>query len=190
MIKKKALQKTEEKAVTVKSEEKKNKPHSYMKLKIDKKTGVVTASSTKVNDLLYMGTHDLDLTNAIINQVSNICSGGEDHTESTTTFANSMLAAIIEIDPQDSTELMLATQMASVHNVAMEMMRRAMVLNKSFEYVDANINRANKLMRTFTAQMEALNKYRTKGNQKITVQHVNVNEGGQAVIGDINKGGG
>ena len=52
-----------------------------------------------------------------------------------------------------------------------------------------NINQANKLMRTFTAQIEALNKYRTKGKQKITVQHVNVNEGGQAIVGDV-KGGG
>jgi hypothetical protein len=49
----------------------------------------------------------------------------------------------------------------------------------------------NKLMRTFTAQMEALRKYRTGGEQKVTVQHVHVNDGGQAVVGNVShKGGG
>ena len=40
-------------------------------------------------------------------------------------------------------------------------------------------------MRTFTAQVETLKKYRTGGNQTIQVQHVNVNEGGQAIVGDV-----
>jgi len=38
--------------------------------------------------------------------------------------------------------------------------------------------------------MEALNKYRTGGKQTIQVQHVNVNEGGQAIVGNVNKGAG
>ena len=33
--------------------------------------------------------------------------------------------------------------------------------------------------------MEALKRYRTGGEQKVTVQHVTVNEGGQAVIGNV-----
>jgi hypothetical protein len=52
------------------------------------------------------------------------------------------------------------------------------------------MNRATKLCRTYTSLVEALTKYRTKGQQKITVQHVNINDGGQAVIGDITQGGG
>ena len=41
------------------------------------------------------------------------------------------------------------------------------------------------------AQVEAPKKYRSCGEQKITVQHVTVNEGGQAVVGNISmaKGG-
>jgi hypothetical protein len=38
----------------------------------------------------------------------------------------------------------------------------------------------NKLARTFAAQVEALKNYRSKGEQRIVVQHVNVGEGGQA----------
>ena len=33
--------------------------------------------------------------------------------------------------------------------------------------------------------MEALKRYRTGGEQKVTVQHVSVNDGGQAIVGDV-----
>src|SRR5215207_2796620 len=48
----------------------------------------------------------------------------------------------------------------------------------------------NKLTRTFTTQVEALKRYRTGGEQRVTVQHVNVNEGGQAIVGNVSGGGG
>ncbi len=48
----------------------------------------------------------------------------------------------------------------------------------------------NKLARTFTAQVEALKRYRTGGEQKVTVQHVTVNEGGQAVVGNVSHSAG
>jgi len=48
----------------------------------------------------------------------------------------------------------------------------------------------NKLARTFAAQMEALKRYRTGGEQKVTVQHVNVSEGGQAIVGNVTQGPG
>jgi hypothetical protein len=50
----------------------------------------------------------------------------------------------------------------------------------------------NKLTRTFAAQVSALKEYRSKGEQKMTVQHVHVAEGGQAIVGNVNApaGGG
>ena len=100
------------------------------------------------------------------------------------------LAALVGINPKDDLELMLAAQMVSIHNISMEMSRRALFSDQTVEGVNNNINRVTKLMRTFTQQIEALQKHRAKGNQKITVQHVQVNNGGKAVIGDINQGGG
>jgi hypothetical protein len=44
----------------------------------------------------------------------------------------------------------------------------------------------NKLTRTFAAQMSALKDYRSRGEQKMTVQHVHVAEGGQAIVGNVN----
>ena len=48
----------------------------------------------------------------------------------------------------------------------------------------------NKLARTFSSQVEALKKYRSTGEQNIRVQHVNVSEGGQAIVGKVQTGGG
>ena len=45
----------------------------------------------------------------------------------------------------------------------------------------------NKLARTFAAQVEALKRYRTGGEQKVTVEHVTINEGGQAIVGNVSN---
>ncbi len=42
-------------------------------------------------------------------------------------------------------------------------------------------------MRTFTAQMEALKRYRTGGEQKVSVQHASVSAGGQAIVGNVTQ---
>jgi hypothetical protein len=47
----------------------------------------------------------------------------------------------------------------------------------------------NKLARTFAAQVEALKRYRSRGDQTVRVEHVTVNEGGQAIVGNVNHGG-
>jgi hypothetical protein len=36
--------------------------------------------------------------------------------------------------------------------------------------------------------MEALKRYRTGGEQKVTVQHVSVSDGGQAIVGNVTQG--
>jgi hypothetical protein len=35
--------------------------------------------------------------------------------------------------------------------------------------------------------MEALKRYRSGGEQKVTVQHVSVSEGGQAIVGNVTQ---
>ncbi len=37
--------------------------------------------------------------------------------------------------------------------------------------------------------METLKRYRTGGEQKVTVQHVSVSEGGQAIVGNVTQSG-
>jgi hypothetical protein len=143
-------------------------------------------------NLFYCGTYDVDLTNIIVEQVTNACIAGDELTERSIRRINAAFAAILETDPQDPTELMLATQMVTVHNTAMNLSSNALKDGQSIEMASFYINSATKLMRTYTTQMEALIKYRNKGKQQITVKHqnVNVNDGGQAIVGDVNQGGG
>ena len=48
-----------------------------------------------------------------------------------------------------------------------------------------SLNQASKLSRTSATLIEALNRHRGKGQQKVTVEHVHVHSGGQAVVGMI-----
>lgn len=97
---------------------------------------------------------------------------------------NAALAAVCGIGPRDETEAMLAVQMVATHDAAMELLRRAMQAQYRHNLEDAG-NLAVKLLRTYTAQLAALQRYRGKGQQKVTVEHVHVHQGGQAIVGHV-----
>jgi hypothetical protein len=55
-----------------------------------------------------------------------------------------------------------------------------------FEGRRDNLSQANKLSRTYAVLLDALNRHRGKeGKQKVTVEHVDVHAGGQAVVGIV-----
>ena len=86
------------------------------------------------------------------------------------------------IERRDELETLLAVQMGAIHQATMMMARR---LNhvETIPQQDAAERALNKLARTYAMQMEALKRYRTGGQQKVTVEHVKVNAGGQAIVG-------
>ena len=98
--------------------------------------------------------------------------------------------AMLGIGPKDELEGMMATQLLAAHNAAMECFRRAMISEQTFEGRKENLNQANKLSRTYATLLEALNRHRGKGQQKMTVEHVHVHAGGQAVVGTVELPGG
>ncbi len=100
---------------------------------------------------------------------------------------NFMLAVIKGIEPQDQVESMLAAQMAAVHMATMTFARRLANV-ETLQQRDSAERAFNKLTRTFTAQMEALKRYRTGGEQRVVVKHVHVYEGGQAIVGNVAHG--
>jgi hypothetical protein len=100
------------------------------------------------------------------------------------------VAALSGIAPKDELEGMMAAQLVSAHNAAMECYRRAMIGEQTFEGRRENLNQANKLSRTWATLLDALNKHRGKGQQKVTVEHVHVHAGGQAVVGTVERPGG
>ena len=100
------------------------------------------------------------------------------------------LAALAGIGPKDELEGMMAAQLLAAHNAVMECYRRAMLEEQTFEGRRENLNQASKLTRTWATLLEALNKHRGKGQQKVTVEHVHVHPGGQAVVGNVERPGG
>lgn len=95
------------------------------------------------------------------------------------------VAALIGIAPKDELEGMMAVQLIAAHNAAMECYRRAMIGEQTFAGRSENLAQAHKLSRTYAALLEALNRHRGKGQQKVTVEHVHVHAGGQAVVGMV-----
>ena len=101
---------------------------------------------------------------------------------------NRALAAVHGIGAKDGVEGMLAVQMVATHGAAVRALR-LLQNSEAISQQDSNGNLAVKLMRTFTAQVEALHRYRSKGQQKVTVEHVHVHSGGQAVVGVVENPG-
>jgi hypothetical protein len=121
-----------------------------------------------------------------ISQLGNAGSIGQAANEDAINF---MLAVVKGIEPKDEIEAMLAAQMAAVHMATMTFARRLNHI-ENIPQQDSAERAFNKLARTFTTQMEALKRYRTGGQQKVTVEHVTVNAGGQAIVGAVAAGGG
>jgi hypothetical protein len=95
------------------------------------------------------------------------------------------LAATDGIRPADEIETMLAVQMIGTYETAMDMLMRAKQADIMPTLQECG-SLAVKLFRTYTAQVEALVRLRRGGEQRVIVQHVNVNEGGQAIVGAVN----
>lgn len=95
--------------------------------------------------------------------------------------ANAIMNALLSLNPQDEIEGMLCSRLLVLQDHYMEFMGRARDANDT-QIIDANINRATKLMRLHNETLQALHKHRRKGDdQRVVVQHIHVNDGGQAV---------
>jgi hypothetical protein len=110
---------------------------------------------------------------------------------------NAALAVIDGVRPKDEIEAMLAAHMAVTNIALLELVARTRGAITGHRYegngikrVDVLGNLTTKFMRTFTMQVEALARKRRKGEQNVTVKHVHVHAGGQAVVGNVSHGGG
>ncbi|OJX50297.1 MAG: hypothetical protein BGO81_04235 [Devosia sp. 66-22] len=102
--------------------------------------------------------------------------------------ANAHISIVRGIGPRDEVEAMLAVQMAGIHMLTFAAIGTAYKTTQPMQK-DQALAQVNKLSRTFTTQMEALKRYRSAGEQKVTVEHVHVHEGGQAVVGNVTHSG-
>jgi hypothetical protein len=92
--------------------------------------------------------------------------------------------------PKDEIEGALAVQLACTHTAALAVLARLGGGHGSERRVAALGSAAARLLRAYATQVEVLRRLRHGGQQFVRVEHVHVNEGAQAVIGNVGKGEG
>jgi hypothetical protein len=129
-----------------------------------------------------LGSVNKDFVHGILTQVSKAVSNAGRVDELLLNFA---IDVIKDIKPNNQVEAMMATQMAMTQIAFMRFAGRLAQV-ENIQQQDSAVSAFNKLTRTYAAQMDALKRYRTGGEQqKVTVQHVSVNNGAQAIVGDF-----
>ena len=101
------------------------------------------------------------------------------------TAVNASLAFIEGAKPRDEVECALVIQMACTHAAAMAVLASLARTHGVARNVAAVASAAGRLLRAYAVQVEALRRLRSGGSQFVRVEHVHVNEGGQAVIGPV-----
>ena len=97
-----------------------------------------------------------------------------------------MISMMQGIKPRDCVEAMLVAQMVSVHVMAMRCSQQ-LANADDLAQQDTAARSLGRLARTFPAQIEALSRYRSRGEPAITVQNVSVADGGNAIVGNVTQ---
>lgn len=152
--------------------------------------GIVVEITASLDHLLAnlcasTGTRHDEVAFRIVEQVGNSLHGG--NPKDLDALLIRAISTIKEFEPQNLTEAMLAAQTIATHEAALTFLRRSTIDGQTVEGADANVLRAMRLMRLHLDQIEAMQKLKGKtGQQKVTVEHVHVYQGGQAIVGAVN----
>lgn len=113
---------------------------------------------------------------------------GPDDPDAVKAAVQTAAAALRAFKPSDEIEGMLAAQALAAHHGAMECYRRAMIPEQPPEMATRLRKDAANLSRTMTDMLSALDRKRGKGPQVIRVERMVVQDGGQAVVGNVQTG--
>src|SRR5580704_12747302 len=130
-----------------------------------------------------LGVADREAMHGIIRQLVKASVSGESPDEVNLSF---MMSMVKSIRPRDSVKAMLVAQMVSVHVMAMRCAHHLAQADDLAQH-DSAARALGRLARTFPAQIEALNRYRSQGEPAITVQNVSVGDGGKAIVGNVTQ---
>src|SRR5215470_3807789 len=130
-----------------------------------------------------LGVADRDAMDGILRQLVRASVIGDSPDEVNISF---MISMVKSIRPRDSVEAMLVAQMVSVHVMAMRCAHHLANADDLAQH-DSAARALGRLARTFPAQIEALNRYRSHGEPAITVQNVSVGDGGKAIVGNVTQ---
>ena len=130
-----------------------------------------------------LGVADRDAMHGIVRQLVRASVSGGKTDAVNLAF---MISMVESIKPRDSIEAMLVAQMVSVHVMAMRCAHHLAHAEDLAQH-DSAARALGRLARTFPAQIEALNRYRSHGEPAVTVQNVSVGDGGKAIVGNVTQ---
>lgn len=129
------------------------------------------------------GVADRDAMHGILRQLVKASANGRKPDPVNLAF---MIAMVEGIRPRDAIEAMLVAQMVSVHVTAMRCAHHLACAEDLVQQESAG-RTLGRLARAFPAQIEALNRYRNNGAPAVTVQNVSVQDGGNAIVGNVTQ---
>ena len=128
-----------------------------------------------------------DVIKAIMSPLINLIANRDG--EDAGSALNKSITLIAASDPKNQSELMLATQLAMTHITLGKSARLLDQNYKDVKTINSLGNLYTKLSRLGIDQINTLERMKGKGQQKIIVEKVNIEAGGQAAIG-VYEGGG
>jgi hypothetical protein len=163
--------------------------HTPARARVEKRNGGVDVRPARYTPSGYrelmtlLGHSDADLVQGLLAQLGMASTTEQGIDEASVNF---LLSFIKNLKPRDGIEVLLAAQMGVVHQAAMKSANR---LNRATTWQDhdSTVRALTQLNRTYVAQTDAFKHYRTGGEQKVTVQHVSVNDGGQAIVAQLTQ---
>lgn len=133
-----------------------------------------------------VGIPDLPLVAHVLEQTIKVVPSGSG---TSGVDADAVLAALCELNGLFGQVLLLKAQMVACHHHAMTLMAKA-TRTASDMATHEHLKLATKLMGAYAGHMSLLDKLLKGGNQTMTVRHVHVHDGGQAIVGCVRGGGG
>ncbi|MCK1586299.1 hypothetical protein [Bradyrhizobium sp. 169] len=132
-----------------------------------------------------LGTTSSDFVNATLIQIQNasrLPSGGISETS-----VNAVLAFVEAAEPTNEMEAALAIQMACTHAVAMAVLARVGGGHGGDRHVAMMAAAGARLLKAFATSVEAMRRLRNGSAQYMRIEHVHLEPGAQAVIGNVGK---
>ena len=97
------------------------------------------------------------------------------------------IASVIKNEaPHDCLQAMSAAQLSAVHWTGMKYLRQVVKL-KDTAYQELAVNTVTKLFRTFSAQLDAHNRYRASRERKVTIKRVLIKDDGHQLTEQVSS---
>jgi hypothetical protein len=127
-----------------------------------------------------LGASDMQLLSRLISQMANAATWTKLVDYQTIQV---MIEFIQGIAPRDATEIVVAAHKTQIHMALMAAHCR--LANAHPDAFDSATRAINNLTRTLLLLQDALKRHRSGGEQRVTVRHVSVSDGSQAIVGNV-----